>query len=225
MRAPEFWRQNGFLPAILTPVSHVWAWWTNRRLVRSRPFHSGVPVICIGNVVAGGAGKTPVALDVMERLISRGIHAGFLSRGYGGKLSAPTHVNPASHSFRDVGDEPLLLAAVAPTWTGKDRSETARIAIQSGVQAFVMDDGLQNPTLQKDISILVVDGQQGLGNGRVIPAGPLREPLNRVIERVQAIVVIGKISESLNATLPDDMPVLQARFVPDMIDDDISGKP
>ena len=225
MRAPDFWRRDGIVPAILSPISRFWSWKTSLRIGKVVPFQVDVPVICIGNVVAGGAGKTPVALSVMERLRYSGKTAGFLSRGYGGKIKAPTLVEQHRHTSRDVGDEPLLLAQTAPTWIGADRAAAAQAATESGIDVLVMDDGLQNPALHKDLSILVVDGQYGFGNNRVMPAGPLREPVEEVIKRVQAIAVIGTVSDSLAAHIPNDLPILAARFVPAAEDDDISGRP
>ncbi len=225
MRAPDFWCRDGVLQTLLSPISQIWAWRTQTLFTNASPARVNIPVICVGNIVAGGAGKTPVALSVMERLHVSNIKGGFLSRGYGGSVSAPTRVEVEKHSSREVGDEPLLLANVAPTWIGKDRVRTAHEAANSGIGAIVMDDGFQNPDLYKDISILVVDGQYGYGNGRVMPAGPLREPVENAMQRVQAIALIGEVSDPLRASIPDSIPTLSARFVPATEDDDISGKP
>ncbi|MEE2996412.1 MAG: tetraacyldisaccharide 4'-kinase [Pseudomonadota bacterium] len=225
MRAPDFWRRDGVLPTLLSPISRIWASRTQKRFGNAIPVKIDIPVICIGNVVTGGAGKTPVALSVMERLYASGIKAGFLSRGYGGAISIPTQVEPDTHSSRQVGDEPLLLARVAPTWIGTDRVKAARIAASSGIGAIVMDDGLQNPTLHKDLSILVIDGQYGYGNGRVMPSGPLRETIENAMSRVQAVALIGTAPDALRSSIPRNMPVLMARFVPAAGDDDISGNP
>jgi tetraacyldisaccharide 4'-kinase len=224
MRAPDFWRRDGILSRFLAPASRVWTWRTNSRIANAAPFNAGIPVICIGNVVAGGAGKTPVAISVMERLQHAGVTAGFLSRGYGGKIHAPTLVDGLRHTSRDVGDEPLLLSRKAPTWIGSDRVQAAKLAVEAGIDALVMDDGLQNPHLHKDLSILVVDGEYGFGNGRVLPAGPLREPVQNVLKRVHAIAIVGPASEMLRNALPDELPILTARFVPAATDDDISGQ-
>ena len=195
------------------------------RIARATPFDPGVPVICIGNIVAGGAGKTPVALAVMERLQRSGLRGGLLSRGYCSSIKDPSRVDAGLHSSRQVGDEPLLLARRAPTWIGRDRVATARLAVQAGVNVLVMDDGLQNPSLVKRLSILVIDGQYGFGNGRVMPAGPLREPVAEALKRVEVIVVLGACSSGLRKDLPDHIPILTARFQPAPEDDEISGKP
>ena len=224
MRAPDFWRRNGLLSSVLSPVGLIWSWRTRSRIANASPVKIEIPVVCIGNVVTGGAGKTPVALAVADRLIKAGNAPAFLSRGYGGKSRNPVQVDPERHSARDVGDEPLLLARRAPTWVGRDRAQTALATVRAGIDALIMDDGLQNPGLQKDLSILVVDGQYGFGNGCIMPAGPLRESLEDVFKRIQAIVVIGTMTGALRASLPDGVPVLTARFVPTSVDDDISGK-
>ena len=180
MRAPEFWSGDGggVLPLLLSPLAALYAQATARRVAKPG-WKAPVPVICCGNVTAGGAGKTTLALDLGRRLANRGINVHFLSRGYGGRLKGPLRVDPAKHDSHDVGDEALLLAAERPAWISGDRAAGARAAIEGGAQAIVMDDGLQNPTLQKTLALLVIDGTFGFGNGRVIPAGPLREPVER----------------------------------------------
>src|SRR5690606_16410309 len=171
------------------------------------------PVLCCGNATAGGAGKTTVALDLGQRLADRGIAAHFLLRGYGGRVKGPLVVGPG-HDSRDVGDEALLLAAAGPTVVSADRAAGARLAIEKGAQAIVMDDGLQNPTLEKDLSLLVIDGTYGFGNGRVIPSGPLREPVANAAARCRAAVLIGEDETGALAALPPSLPVLRARLVP-----------
>lgn len=172
-----------------------------------------MPVICCGNATAGGAGKTTVALDLGQRLADRGIAAHFLLRGYGGKLRGPTRVDPATHDSTLVGDEALLLAELRPTWISADRGLGGQAAVAGGAQAIVMDDGLQNPTLEKDLSLLVVDGGYGFGNGRVIPAGPLREPVLTAASRCRAAVLIGEDEMGVLAQLPPTLPVLRAKLV------------
>jgi tetraacyldisaccharide 4'-kinase len=171
-------------------------------------------VICCGNATAGGAGKTTVALDLGERLKARGLAAHFLLRGYGGKLKGPARVDLATHDSRAVGDEALLLAAIAPTWVSANRAAGGAAAQAAGAQAIIMDDGLQNPTLAKTLSLLIIDGSYGFGNGRVIPSGPLREPVFSAAARCQAAVLIGEDETGALAQLPPGLPVLRARLVP-----------
>ena len=184
-----------------------------------------LPVICCGNATAGGAGKTTVALDLGQRLQARGLAAHFLLRGYGGKLKGPARVDPTTHDSRAVGDEALLLADLCPTWVSADRAAGGTAAQAAGAQAIIMDDGLQNPTLEKTLSLLIIDGSYGFGNGRVIPAGPLREPVFAAAKRCQAAVLIGEDETGALAQLPADLPVLRARLVPGPEAAALAGKP
>jgi tetraacyldisaccharide 4'-kinase len=202
VKAPAFWfRPPGAAARLLAPAAAAWTAATRRRIAATRPAAAGVPVICVGNPTAGGSGKTPIAIDLAQRLLARGIDAALLSRGYRGRLAGPVRVDPAAHDAADVGDEPLLLAAAAPTWVARDRVAGARAAVAAGAQAIVMDDGFQNPSLAKDLSILVVDGATGFGNGRVMPAGPLREPLADGLASADAVVVMGDDAHGLAAAL------------------------
>ena len=198
------------LPRLLSPLSAITAAVTARRVARAG-WHAPVPVICCGNVTVGGSGKTTLALDLGQRLIARGRAVHFLLRGYGGKKRGPHRV-AAGDTADDVGDEALLLAAVAPTWVGGDRARSARAAVAAGADVLVMDDGLQNPTLHKDLSLLVVDGASGFGNGRVLPAGPLREPVSVASARCTAAVLIGDDIAGVSRALA--LRVLRARLVP-----------
>lgn len=224
MQSPKFWRHSGRLSALLSPASAVWQRCTAAHIRRTSPEKVDVPVICVGNAVAGGAGKTPVAISVAGALLQLGKKPHFLTRGYGGKTIAPTRVEPALHSAREVGDEPLLLARYAPTWVARNRVAGAKAAVAAGADIIVMDDGFQNPSLHKDICILVVDGGYGFGNRRVMPAGPLREDLGEAIARADAIAIIGNDRQGIEQTLSDQKPTLAARFVPRMEDDDLSGE-
>ncbi|MGG5817658.1 tetraacyldisaccharide 4'-kinase [Falsiroseomonas sp. HW251] len=213
MRAPGFWvGSGGIAPLLLSPFSAIYAGATARRMARSG-WKAPVPVICCGNATAGGAGKTTVARDLGRRLADRGIAAHFLLRGYGGSMKGPARVDPDSHDSTMVGDEALILAELRPTWISGDRGAGAQAAVAAGAQAIVMDDGLQNPTLEKDLSLLVIDGGFGFGNGRVIPAGPLREPVERAAARCQAAVLIGEDETGALAQLPPSLPVLRAKLV------------
>lgn len=209
---------------MLSPIAALYASTTARRMTRQGQ-KIALPVICCGNATAGGAGKTTVALDLGERLKARGLAAHFLLRGYGGKLKGPARVDLASHDSRAVGDEALLLAAIAPTWVSADRAAGGAAAQAAGAQAIIMDDGLQNPTLEKTLSLLIIDGSYGFGNGRVIPSGPLREPVFAAAARCQAAVLIGEDETGALAHLPADLPVLRARLMPGPEAASLAGKP
>lgn len=176
-----------------------------------------MPVICCGGVTAGGAGKTPLALDFGARLIRNGAAVAFLSRGYGRRMSGAVRVGAAAHDSEQTGDEPLLLAELAPTFVDADRVRAARAAIATGAQVLIMDDGLQNPGLHKTLSILTVDGDTGFGNGRVLPAGPLRETVEAAARRCQAVVLIGACGAPAPDGLPASLPLLRARLVPEPV--------
>jgi tetraacyldisaccharide 4'-kinase len=213
--APKFWRQGGgrLLPALLWPASLVVAQITRRRVARTG-WHAPIPVICCGNAGVGGAGKTTLALDLATRLQARGLTPHFLTRGHGGHLRGPIRVNPAHHDATATGDEALLLAATAPTWLGADRAATARLAISAGASALILDDGLQNPTLVQTAPLLVIDGAVGFGNGHVLPAGPLREPVREAAARARAAILIGPDATGAAAMLPPHLQILRATLVP-----------
>jgi tetraacyldisaccharide 4'-kinase len=191
MREPSFWwREPGIAARALAPLAAIYGAVAGARLSRSGR-RAGVPVVCIGNPTVGGAGKTPAALAVAAILAAAGERPVFLSRGYGGTLAGPVQVDPARHRAHDVGDEPLLLARTAPAIVARRRGEGASMAVAIGASVIVMDDGFQNPSLAKDFAVLVVDGRRALGNGRIIPAGPLRAPLAAQLARADALVVVG----------------------------------
>jgi tetraacyldisaccharide 4'-kinase len=171
-------------------------------------------VICVGNPTVGGAGKTPTAIAIARLLIAAGEQPMFLTRGYGGRLAGPVVVE-ATHSAIQVGDEPLLLRRVAPTIVAHNRVAGAKLAREKGASVVVMDDGFQNPSLAKDFSFLVIDGTRRLGNGRVIPAGPLRAPLAPQFARAGAIVVVGAGPDDLPSDIPASVPVFHAVLEPD----------
>ena len=183
----------------------------------AKPWESKQLIFCVGNVVLGGAGKTPVSIDIGKRLVQRKIHFNYLSRGYGGYERGPHLVNPATDDPRRVGDEPLLLSEIAPTWVSRDRVSGAKCAIKGGVKKIIMDDGLQNPKIEKTFSILIVDGGYGFGNGKVFPAGPLREPVAQALNRVGAVVIMGPdlvgVKKELSNLSPK-MPLLAVKIIP-----------
>ena len=224
MRAPEFWRRDGALAHALAPLSWAWAAGARARHAGATPARAGAPVICVGNLTVGGTGKTPVALALLRQLRERGRQPHALTRGYGGRQKGPLRVEPG-HAAGEVGDEALLLARAAPTWVARDRAAGGRAAADAGADVIVMDDGFQNPSLAKDLSLLVVDAAYGFGNGRLIPAGPLREPIAHGLARADALVlVLPPLAEPL-APLPlIRLPVLRARLLPEPQAEGLAGR-
>src|SRR4051794_24351770 len=191
MREPSFWwRAGGLMSGLLSPLAAIYGAVAASRLARPGRT-AGIPVVCVGNLTLGGAGKTPAAIAAARMLDAAGRRPFVLSRGYGGALAGPVQVDPARHRAAEIGDEPLLLARFAPTIVSRDRAAGADMARAAGAGSIVMDDGFQSPGLHKDRSILVVDGRRGIGNGWVFPAGPLRAPLDSQLRRAQALLVIG----------------------------------
>jgi tetraacyldisaccharide 4'-kinase len=223
LATPRWWysREARIAPitrALLTPLSWIWAAATARRIARGRAFDPGVPVICVGNLTVGGTGKTPVVREIARRL---GGHV--LSRGYGGSLAGPVQVDPARHTAAEVGDEPLMLAKDLPVWVARDRAAGAKAAAEAGARVIVMDDGHQNSSVRKALSLVVVDGETRddewpFGDGRVFPAGPLREPLAAGLARADASVILlpADVAEPDPGLLAElsARPVLVARLVP-----------
>lgn len=195
MRRPAWWDRvpeaPGWQARVLAPLGTAYAAATARRMARGGAVRVGVPVICIGNLDAGGSGKTPVVMALAERLTGWGVAVHIVSRGHGGALAGPVRVLP-THDAAAVGDEPLLLAATAPVWVARDRGAGARAAVAAGADAILMDDGFQNPGLAQDLSIVVVDAARGWGNGRAIPAGPLREGIAAGLARGSLVLSLGE---------------------------------
>jgi tetraacyldisaccharide 4'-kinase len=214
MRAPEFWdAPPGLAAGLLAPAGVAWSMATALRRALARPYRAPVPVVCVGNLVAGGSGKTPIVLSLAARLLQRGIDVHVVLRGYGGHLVGPIRVDPQTHGAEAVGDEAMLLAAAVPCWVARDRAAGIRAATKAGAQLVLLDDGFQNPGFEKDLSLLAIDAEHGLGNGRVIPAGPLREPAEAGLARADAIVLIGE--GPVPATIePIRAPVLHAALEP-----------
>ena len=199
MKAPRFWSnppgRPGWQARLLAPASALWRMGAAWRSGRAQPVKVDAPVLCIGNLTAGGAGKTPMVAALMERLASRGVSAHVVSRGYGGRLTGPHLVDPTEDSAADVGDEPLLLAARGLVWVARDRVAGARKAAESNARLILLDDGFQNPSLVKDAAIVMVDAGAGFGNGRIIPAGPLREPVDQGLARADLVMLVGSPAE------------------------------
>ncbi len=228
MRAPEFWTEDGALAALLAPLGAGYDLAGRLRRALVHPVPAEIPVICVGNLVAGGAGKTPVVLALVEALAARGMEVHCLTRGYGGSSPGPRRIDAARDSAQEVGDEALLLARAAPSWVARDRAAGARAAAAAGAQVLVMDDGFQNPALAKDLSLVVVDGAYGFGNRRVMPAGPLRESPARGLARADAVVLLGRdernLIQSLSSGLDARQPLLGARLVPEAGSERLAGR-
>ena len=216
MREPAFWWRAG-TGGPLAPLGALYGAAAGLRM-RKRGRQTGLPVICLGNLTVGGAGKTPAALAMAQLLHAAHERPFFLSRGYGGRLAGPARVNPALHRAIDIGDEPILLARLAPTIVARDRVAGAAFARSAGASVIIMDDGFQNPSLAKDLSIVLVDGRRGIGNGRVVPAGPLRAPLEPQLDRAQALIVVGApdgAAPVIERAERRKLPVFHGRLEPD----------
>ncbi len=223
MQAPEFWnhrRGPGSSPVtrtLLEPLSWIYQAGATVKASAVKPFRPSAPVVCVGNLTLGGTGKTPVTIALLERLKAKGVTAHALTRGYGGRKRGPLRVDGDVHTYEDVGDEPLLLARAGPTWVAKSKVAGARAAVQDGAEVVIMDDGFQNPTLVKDACFVLIDAQSGLGNGRVFPAGPLREGPRAGLRRADAIIVIGEDADMdapWRTQAPTGVPILRAHLAP-----------
>ena len=218
MREPAFWyRPSSWISLLLTPLGALYGLVAGRRLQREG-FDAGIPVLCVGNYHVGGAGKTPAVLALTKVLRDIGETPVVLSRGHGGSLHGPIKVDPERHAAVDVGDEPLMLARTVPVAVARDRVDGVALARSQGASVILMDDGFQNPAVAKDASLIVIDGDRGLGNGRLVPAGPLRAPLPPQLARTDALIVVGAgtAAEAVAAAIAaQGKPVLSAHFKAD----------
>lgn len=230
MRAPRFWSnppsRPGLLATLLAPLSVCWQMAGRIRATRTVPGKAGVAVLCVGNLTAGGAGKSPMVAALLQRAAGAGIAAHVVSRGHGGTIEGPHRVDPLRDTYRNVGDEPLMLSAFGPVWVSRDRLAGARAAAGAGAALVILDDGFQNPRLVKDASLVMVDAGNAFGNGRVIPAGPLREPISEGLSRADAVILIGSAPSRRDAAAM--WPVLQdalpARLVPQQMGMPLAGE-
>jgi tetraacyldisaccharide 4'-kinase len=220
---PAFWDTPGGLGSLLAPLGSLYALLGRLQVRFHPPSHANVPVISIGNVTLGGAGKTPVAISVSKMLQEAGETPHLLSRGYGAEIRVPIQVDPDLHSAVMVGDEPLLLARAAPTWAYPDRAQSAKKAAAAGASVLVLDDGLQHYSLHRDLSLLVIDTTYHLGNGQIFPAGPLRESLASALAKTDAVIALGE--SPLRLAIPSHIPIFRAAYVPGPEWAELKGKP
>lgn len=217
--APKFWwRKPSWQALLLAPFAAAYGAAARWKLENGERADAGLPVICIGNFTAGGGGKTPTALALARAALAMGLRPGFLSRGHGGALAGPVLVNTAHHGAGDVGDEPMLLAALAPTAIAADRKRGAALLRLAGCDLVIMDDGFQSARLRTDFAVLVIDAGRGLGNGKVIPAGPLRALMTDQVRHADALLVIGEGdagAAAIRATARGGKPVFEAHLLPD----------
>ena len=221
--APHWWFTAQSTPSwqaqALRPLGWLYGKATAARIAKGGGYRASVPVICIGNINAGGTGKTPSAIWLNEVLSARGLKVAIVSRGHGGSLQGPVQVDPNRHTAAEVGDEPLLLAAFAPVFVARARAEAVKMAEASGAQVILLDDGFQNPSVARDLNIVVVDAYRGFGNGLCLPAGPLREPVDVGMKRADLVLSIGdpeaqeRFSGIWGASL-GAVPRQQAKLVP-----------
>ncbi len=216
MRAPDFWYpmsgRAGITATVLTPIGWLYGAASQWRILTATPRRTVAQVVCVGNLTAGGTGKTPVCLALNDLLTADGTRTAFLTRGYGGSVPDPTCIDPLVHGFEEAGDEALLLSTGAPTYVSPTRRRGAEAASRDGAEVIVMDDGFQNSAIKKDLSFVVIDGAAGFGNRRMIPAGPLRESIRLGLRRADAIILIGELCHARDQKLIDasGLPVLRA---------------
>lgn len=229
--APAFWYetqkpQSRWLGRLLSPLGRFYGWGVRKRFDLHFPVPMAKPIVCVGNLVAGGAGKTPVVEALVPLMQEAGYNPHILTRGYGGEEPGPLQVSPGRDTAADVGDEALLLVDKAPTWVSKSRPLGAQAAIDTGATLIIMDDGFQNPAIFKDFALLVADGQVGFGNGRIMPAGPLREEIAFGLSRADAVVIIGEDKANVAQTLKRyaDIPIFYADLKAVEGNPDVAGK-
>lgn len=214
-KSPDFWWHKSWFAKVLYPLSLLYYLVFSLKKMLARPYEARVPVICVGNIIVGGAGKTPVAIALAKILKTKGINVAFVSRGYGGREKGPLKVEPAKHNYMAVGDEAMLLARYGQVYIAKNRYQAVQAAQNDGAEVIIMDDGLQNFTVHKDYKILVLDGGTGLGNGYLLPAGPLREKFADLQSEIDLVVILGEDKVGIRTWLPNNIQVVTARVKAD----------
>jgi len=216
MKTPEFWSRRGPPALALLPLTPLWWLAGTMRKAFATPYHAPIPVICVGNLTAGGVGKTPLVAWLFDRLAERGLQPAILSRGYGGSAAGPLWVDPAEHDAGICGDEPLMLADRRDVMVAHDRARGARMIAERGRHdLIIMDDGMQNPYLAHDLEIGVFDGSNGVGNGWLMPAGPLRVPLSAGLAQLDLAVINGDDETGLAGRIPEAVERYEARLHPE----------
>lgn len=217
LKQPNFWNKETWVSNSLSPLGNLWNTIVQNKYHKTHSYKASIPVICIGNVVMGGAGKTPttIALNKLLKTTFKDIH--IISRGYGGYIKESLRVNENKHNYLQVGDESLLLSREATTWSGPDRISSIKKAAHRNADLLIMDDGLQSNAIHKDVSFLVLDSIQGVGNGKIFPAGPLRESLSDVYDKIDAVIKIGNEDCSSILSCFSDKPVFEASITPQRI--------
>lgn len=208
---PDFWVNDNILSIALTPLSFIYKLLFKIKYSTQIPYKSKIPVICVGNVTIGGTGKTPLCIHIAETLLKKGYHPAFLSRGFGGKSTEPLLVDNQKHFYTDVGDEPLILSKIAPAYISRKRSDGIKLIEKSNCDIVIMDDGLQNNSIYKNISLLVVDGLYGFGNKKLLPSGPMREELNDALNKTDAVIIIGKDNHNISSIITK--PIFHAKII------------
>lgn len=228
MRAPDFWEKPpGLVCVLLAPASLAYRAAGRIRKAVAKPWRAPVPVICLGGLVVGGSGKTPATLALGRHLARLGVKAHAIAPGYKGSFARHTQarrVDPARHSAEEAGDEALLLAKELPTWVCSDRRESARAAAEAGAQVILLDDGFQDPWIEKDLALLVVDGAYGFGNRKILPAGPLREKVDAGLGRTDAVILVGENTSGVTVSIPDAIPLLRSKLVPGPEAEEVAGR-
>ena len=221
IKTPQYWYRDAqgktpLIEKLLAPISALYQWVSKIHRSGFTQHAVDIPVICVGNLVSGGSGKTPTAIALLRILKQHGVskNIGFLTRGYGGLRKGPLLVDPSDHIYREVGDEALLLSNHAPTIVAADRAKGAKFAHQQGAEMLIMDDGLQNPGLKKDLKIMVINGEMGFGNQKTLPAGPLREPLEKGLQDADMFILIGEDVRDVLPLLPKGKPVMRGNIQP-----------